>query len=530
MSPRSLKRRLTASLVVTTVSALTLSACFPFSLLSQVQGETSVPLTEGAPAGFESYYAQPVEWSFCWVDVQCGTLKAPTDWSDPSSAPIELALTRHLASVQPAAGDIFVNPGGPGESAATFISDSADRAVDANLLGAYNVVGLDPRGVGASTPVKCFVDSADMDNALYSIPQAKRNSIAWNDEARQRSQEFGAACLKNTGDLLGFVDTESAARDMDMVRAALGNEKLNYLGYSYGTFLGATYADLFPDRVGKMVLDGAVDPTATVDATADDQTIAFESALNAFLAWCVNGGNCPLGNSVPEATGTMILLLSDVDAHPLVNADGRLLGADTLVTAIANTLYDDSVWSYLSDLLGAVLKGDPSIAFESADSYNGRGTDGSYESNTTEAFVAVNCIDAPVDAPVETSANTSDSNTATAEITGPDEQTLLRAPILGPYLFSPVDICSVWPVSPRGSSRPLVAAGAPDLLVIGTTNDPATPYADAISLSQQMSSAHLVTFEGEGHTAYNRGNACIDDIVDRYFLDGDIPPADVVCK
>jgi pimeloyl-ACP methyl ester carboxylesterase len=526
MPARSSNRRLAVSLVVTTVSALTLSACFPLSLLSQVQGETSVPFTQGAPVGFESYYAQPVEWSFCWVDVQCGTLQAPTDWSDPLSAPIELALTRHVASTQPAAGDLFVNPGGPGESAATFISDSADRAVDAKLLEAYNIVGIDPRGVGGSTPVRCFIDSADMDNALYSIPKAKRNSIAWNDEARQRSQEFGAACLENTGDLLGFVDTESAARDMDMVRAALGNETLNYLGYSYGTFLGAMYADLFPDRVGKMVLDGAVDPTATVDATADDQTIAFESALNAFLAWCVDGGNCPLGDSVPEATGSMILLLSGVDAQPLVNADGRLLGADTLVTAIANTLYDDSAWSYLSDLLGAALNGDPSIAFESADTYNGRGPDGSYASNTTEAFVAVNCIDVPADTP----ADIADSTSATAEVTGPDEQTLLRAPILGPYLFSPVDICSVWPVSPRGSSRPLVADGAPDLLVIGTTNDPATPYADAISLSEQMSSAHLVTFKGEGHTAYNRGNSCIDDIVDRYFLDGAIPPADVVCS
>ena len=153
MRSRKSTRRFGLSLVITTVSALVLSACFPFSLLSQVQGETSVPFTEGAPAGFESYYAQPVEWTFCGVDVQCGTVQAPTDWSDPLSAPIELALTRHLASMQPAAGDLFVNPGGPGESAATFISESADRAVDSNLLEAYNIVGMDPRGVGASTQI-----------------------------------------------------------------------------------------------------------------------------------------------------------------------------------------------------------------------------------------------------------------------------------------------------------------------------------------------------------------------------------------
>jgi len=511
--------RITRSVTLVTVSVLCLSACFPLSLLGQVSGETSVPLAEGAPEGFESYYSQPIEWTFCGIDVQCGTLSAPTDWSDPQSAPIELSLTRHLASAQPAIGDLLVNPGGPGESAASFIRDSADRAVDAPVLEAYNIVGLDPRGVGASSPVTCYTNPADMDHSLYDIPSAARNSISWNDELQRRSTDFGAACLKNTGDLLGFVDTESSARDMDMVRAAMGNATLDYLGYSYGTFLGAMYADLFPSRVGRMVLDGAIDPTATMDASSDDQAVAFEGALNAYLEWCVSGGDCPLGDSVPEAAGAMTLLLSAIDSEPLSNPDGRLLGADTLVTAIANTLYDDSAWSYLSDMLAAARDGDPAIAFESADAYNGRLPDGTYETNTTEAFIAINCADASGDA--EDPAISDQANVTV--VSG-------YAPILGPYLVSPIDPCSNWPVSGRGSTRPLHADGAPDLLVIGTTNDPATPYADAVALTEQMSSAHLVTFQGEGHTAYNRGNSCINDIVNAYFLNGTIPQPDVMCS
>ena len=527
MSPAaSLASRIARAVVIVAATSLSLSACFPLTLLSQVSGETSTPLPDGAPQGFEDYYSQPIEWSFCGIDVQCGTLSAPTDWSNPESVPIELALTRHLAASQPAVGDILVNPGGPGEAAASFIRDSADRAVDAPVLETFNIVGLDPRGVGASTPVRCFTDPADMDNSLYGIPDAQRNSIDWNDAIVAKATEFGAACQENTGELLGFVDTESAARDMDMVRAALGNEKLNYLGYSYGTFLGAVYADLFPGRVGKMVLDGAVDPTATMDVSSEDQAIAFESALNAYLAWCVDGGDCPLGDSVPEAAGSMTLLLSGVDAKPLVNSDGRLLGADALVTAIANTLYDDTAWPFLSDLLAGALDGNPAIAFESADAYNGRSADGTYVSNTTEAFIAINCADMPTDSP-GTAAGDSGALTSSEPASG---TTSGNAPILGPYMTSTIDPCSTWPVSARGSTRPLHADGAPDLLVIGTTNDPATPYADAVSLSEQMSSAHLVTFDGEGHTAYNRGNTCINDIVNAYFLDGVIPPADVVCS
>lgn len=499
--------------VITSTIALALSGC---SALQAFNGETSTPNPAGAPVGFEDYYGQVVSWEFCGVDLQCATVSAPTNWSDSTSAPIELALVRHKATSQPAQGDILVNPGGPGESAVNLVRDSVDYAVDPTLVESFNIVGLDPRGVGGSTPVTCYKDAADMDKALYSIPSGVRGSAEWNADVATQSKAFADACLTNTGPLLEFVDTQSAARDMDMVRAAMGNLKLDYLGYSYGTFLGSTYANLFPQNVGRMVLDGAVDSTASPLWSIYGQTVGFEGALNAYLAWCVDGGDCPLGASVPEATVALQQLLADVDTHPLENSDGRLLGGDTLVTAILWPLYDNNAWSRLSEIVSAVYAGDASVAFEAADGYNGRNADGTYANNSTDAFIAINCADAP---------RADDELAATVQ-----SMILTDAPILGPYFSSQVDGCADWPVPSKGSLDPIHASGAPDLLVIGTTNDPATPYDSAVSLSKQLESAHLVTFEGEGHTAYNRGNACINDIVDTFFLEGAIPGEGITCS
>ena len=498
-----------------TAMLLATAGCAPLGVIGQLGGSSSTPNPSGAPTGFESYYAQSIRWNFCGVDMQCGHVMAPTDWSDPASDPITISLNRHLASTSPAIGDLVVNPGGPGESAIDFVRDYLDRAVDAPLRDAFNIVGIDPRGVGRSTPVTCYTNPSQMDDALYGIPPGTRDSPEWNDAVDAATAEFGAACAKNTGALLQFVDTPSAARDMDMVRAALGNEKLDFLGYSYGTYLGAVYAEIFPHRVGRMVLDGAVDPTVPPEVSTYGQAVAFEKALDAYLAWCVDGGDCPLGQSQDESAAALSRLLLDVDASPIENADGRLLGADTLVTAILWPLYDDTAWPFLTDVISATLLGDASIAFSAADGYNGRNSDGSYASNATEAFIAINCLDT-----VETDV------TRVGELNALLER---DAPILGPYLGPSETGCAGWPAAPKGSLDPINALGAPDLLVIGTTNDPATPYENAVSLADQMSSAHLVTFEGEGHTAYNRGNACVNQIVNDYFLRGKIPTARVTC-
>ncbi len=504
------RRRIAASFVMLTLAA-SLAGC-------TVYGQTvatSTPYASGAPVGFESYYEQSIVWTSCGDRLQCATVKAPTDWADPLSGDITIAINRHMATEQPAIGDLVMNPGGPGESAVAFVRESSGRAVDSTLRDQFNIVGIDPRGVGESSPVVCYTDPADLDDALYGVPTGERGSDEWNASVESAVIDFGQACLENTGDLLAHVDTASAARDMDMIRAAMGNEKLNFLGYSYGTFLGATYADLFPERVGRMVLDGAIDPTVPPHDSMYGQVVSFEQALDAYLAWCVDGGDCPLGDTVTEAGLALQVLLADVDAAPIENADGRLLGADTLVTALLWPLYDNASWPQLSDIIAATLNGDPTAAFDSADSYNGRSSDGTY-TNTTDAFFAINCVDSPP----------SDAEIA-ASI---DAQLLADAPILGVYMNTSVDGCASWPVPLLGSLAPIRAVGAPDILILGTTNDPATPYEAAVSLSQQMVSAHLVTLDGEGHTAYNRGYTCIDDIVDAYFLDGVIPVAGITCS
>lgn len=504
---------------VASLAAVSLSVAITVALTGcAIQGQvvaTSTPDASGAPAGFESYYGQTVEWTSCGDRLQCANVAAPTNWEDPTSEPISLAINRHMAQQQPALGNLVMNPGGPGESAVEFVRTSVDRAVDARLREDFNIVGVDPRGVGESTNVTCFTDPADLDNALYGIPSGDRGSDEWNADVTSATTAFGQACLENTGALLAHVDTPSVARDMDMIRAVMGDEKLNFLGYSYGTFVGATYADLFPERVGRMVLDGAIDPTVSSDEGLYGQVISFESALDAYLAWCVTGGDCPLGDSVVEAGTALKVMLADVDANPIQNADGRLLGGDTLVTGLLWPLYDDAAWPQLSDIIAATLDGDPAPAFDSADAYNGRAPDGTYD-NSTDAFFAINCVDSPP---------TSDATSSRFS-----EQLLRDAPILGPYLSGSIDGCANWPVPLRGSLDPIRAVGAPDILIIGTTNDPATPYDSAVSLSKQMVSSHLVTLDGEGHTAYNRGIACIDDIVDAYFLTGAIPADGVLCK
>jgi hypothetical protein len=218
---------------------------------------------------------------------------------------------------------------------------------------------------------------------------------------------------------------------------------------------------------------------------------------------------------VGEAAVALEQLLAETDANPIENADGRLLGADTLVTGLLWPLYDDTAWPFLNEIVAATLNGDASFAFESADGYNGRKPDGTYD-NSTDAFIAINCADA-----------TPSDETVMSNL---QEQIRVDAPILGAYLSGAVDGCTTWPVPSRGSLDPLRAEGAPDLLILGTTNDPATPYESAVSLSEQMASSHLVTLAGEGHTAYNRGVACIDDIVDSFFLDGTLPVEGVVCS
>ena len=501
---------LAAALVVT----IGLSGCVTWFMPQQAQS-TSVPTGENVDAALEPFYSQVLVWSDCGDGLQCSTANAPLDWTDPAAGEIELALVRHPATGSDRLGSLLVNPGGPGASGYDFVKESVDYATDKSLQAAYDIVGFDPRGVGRSSAVACY-DASQMDEYLYGIPAAERGTDAWISELEAAASDFGSACETETGALLGHVDTVSAAHDLDLLRAILGDTKLNYLGYSYGTFLGATYAELYPSKVGRMVLDGAVDPSTSNFEVTRVQAQGFESALRAYLADCLAGTSCPFTGTVDQAMATIGSLLDSVDANPITGSDGRKLGSSALLTAIIYPLYQANAWTYLSEMLTSVMKGEADYAFQFADAYNGRGSDGTYLDNSTEAFTAINCVDYTY-------------NDDPASMRAQAAEIEASAPTIGKYMTFGDISCANWPYKFEGERSEIRAEGAAPILVVGTTNDPATPYVWAQNLAEQLESGQLVTFEGEGHTAYNKSNSCVNDAVDNYLLKGTVPAEDPMC-
>jgi pimeloyl-ACP methyl ester carboxylesterase len=506
-------KRVAALLLIVSIA---LTGCVQWFLPPETSA-TSTPTNEDVPADLERFYAQVLTWQPCESSFQCATAIAPLNWQDPAGDTIELALIRQPATSGDRIGSLLVNPGGPGGSGYDFIRDSVDYATDERLQARFDVVGFDPRGVNRSSAVTCYQDPAELDTYLYDITPGLPGSDEWLAAAEATNAEFGQRCLELTGPLLGHVDTPSAARDLDMLRAALGDETLDYLGYSYGTLLGQVYAELFPDRVGRFVLDGAVDPAATEFEATSGQALGFERALTSFLEECPESDDCPFGADVDEARAEIRALLDTLDRSPLANDDGRRLGSAAMFSAIILPLYNQANWPYLRQLFTEVFAGDAEYAFQLADNYNGRQPGGTYRDNQTEAFLAINCLDEH-----ETTVD------AAAQRAQADEL-LSLAPTLGAQLSWGGTACAGWPVPAQRDRAPITAEGAPDILVIGTTNDPATPYEWAVEVAATLAKGHLVTYEGEGHTAYNKSNACVNDVVDAFLLDGTVPDRDPRC-
>lgn len=475
------------------------------------------------------YYSQQLSWNNCGEALQCATASAPVDWAKPAGATMTLALIRHVATSSNRLGSLFVNPGGPGGSGVAFVRDSLAFAVDKKVQAHYDIIGFDPRGVGASTPVTCVSSAAQMDEWLYGLNTQPRFSPEWLAEREADSREFATGCAQRTGDLLRHVDTVSVARDLDMLRAAVGDTVFNYLGYSYGTLLGATYADLFPTRVGRMVLDGALDPASSGTEVLQTQAVGFENALTSYLRWCFQQKQCPFTNTGAGHPGTaaseselanartrISQLLGSLDRAPLTGTDGRKVGADTMVTAIITPLYSATQWPALSSIFSSVASGRADLALASADSYNNR-VNGKYLDNSTEAFTSVNCLDYPV------SSSPADWTVSAAALQN-------ASPVFGPYLAYGDVLCASWSAPPIRTPAAIRAVGSPDVLVIGTTGDPATPYQWSVNLAKQFPKGHLLTYVGEGHTAYNKGSDCVNDAVDSFLLSGKVPKTDARCS
>lgn len=504
----------TAFIAMSLVVTIALSGCVSL-FLPQQPARTSTPTGEKVSAELDTFYSQVLVWTKCEETFQCATAKAPMDWSNPAHKSIDLALIRATATGQ-RMGSLLVNPGGPGGSGFDFIRDSLSYAVDSTLSSHYDIVGFDPRGVNKSSAVSCYDKPSEMDAFLFDISPNPVGSDAWIDDSEKANADFGQACLKHTGELLGFVDTVSAARDLDLLRAILGDKKLNYLGYSYGTFLGATYADLYPKNTGHLVLDGALDPATTDFDVTKTQAVGFENAARAYLKDCMTGANCPFTGTVDSAMAKIRAILNRLNASPLRAKDGRLLGSAAMFNAIILPLYSKSNWPYLNDLFTDVLSGSADYAFQLADSYYGRNADGTYQDNSTEAFVAINCLDYV--------------STSTRETLRSEAAELAKvAPTFGPQMSYGGTSCDQWPFKATRVRAPIAAAGSAPILVVGTTNDPATPYQWAKNLASQLQNGHLITYRGEGHTAYNKSNSCVNNAVDDFFVKGTVPSKDPQC-
>lgn len=503
-----MKRSMMGIAGVVIFSLFTVAGC---SSVSSESGTAEKSL--GIVPGWEKYYTQTIQWSRCKEVFECAEVKVPQNWNAQTDVDVVISIIRGNTAAKKK-GSLLINPGGPGGSGVSAVAHSRDYLVSQNLIDNFDIIGFDPRGVGSSSAVKCL-DDAGMTDYIFKIIPGERGSDQWLDAAQQSAKAFGEACSAQTGDLLGQVDTRSAARDMDVLRAVLGDEKLNYLGYSYGTYLGATYAELFPEKVGRFVLDGAIDPAASNFDVEVAQSQGFESALDAYLQNCVGKTSC-LFSSVEDGRTQIGQMLAQLEASPLLGEDGRLLGANTLLTAIIFPLYRQNSWNYLTELFREIQSGKTGVAFALADAYYERSADGTFETNSTEAFIAINCLD-----------YTYENDRAVWR--KQSQELIQQAPLFGPYMSYGEVGCTSWPHSSSHERGPIHASGAPPIIVIGTTNDPATPYQWSKNLATQLDQGLLITYEGEGHTAYNKSNSCVDSTVDDFFINGVVPSQPVLC-
>lgn len=502
---------------VAAVLAVLLSVALALGACSAPRGDD----TAGGSANGEGVQAVvTIAWDECDYapGLECATLEVPLDHARPDDGPtVPIALIK-LPARDPDAriGSLVVNPGGPGASGVEFVRTAA-RPTFGDLVDRFDIVGFDPRGVGRSAPLDCRTD-LDAYFRVDPSPETDEERAVFTDTMRR----FAADCAANGGELLRHIGTTSVARDLERIRVALDDGPLNYVGFSYGTEIGARYAELYPAAIRTMVLDGAVDPS---DGTADvlrGQATGFDGQLRRFFEDCDGSDDCPdelRGRS--EAVHDAVARRVEEAPLPTRNADGtpseRTLGPGEFLIGVANALYSTGTWPLLAEGLVEAENGDGTVLLELADSYSERNADGSY-SNAIEVLNAVSCADAPA------------PTTDVAAYPALADDFAGSAPRFGPGLAWSALLCTVWPTPPEDTPAPAEVRGAPPILVIGTTRDPATPYADAEALVAQLGDVGvLLTRDGDDHTAFGRGSTCIDEIVQAYLIDAVLPPAGTVC-
>nr|WP_309343696.1 alpha/beta hydrolase [Actinomyces oris] len=533
--PGGLRRRRVSAGVLAAVAGVCLgvgAGAVPAAALPAAGSAPAAAASSKAavPKGLESFYGQKVEWYDCVAAAgveksaektgfQCAKVTVPLDYSQPDGQTIEIAMKKHLATGSVRQGTLFMNPGGPGGSGVDGVGAMATTTF-AGVQSAYDIIGFDPRGVGSSTAITCSTDAeakamegvSPVDAAGAPVAFEKRGAVI-----SERFKQLEADCAARTKptELLDHVDTVSVARDLDILRALSGDQKLNYAGFSYGTYLGATYAELFPANTGRLVLDGALDPSLSYSERRQGQARGFERALRNYVAWCQSGQSCPLTGGTDAGVQQIGDVFTSANQSPVPSSDpNRPVTGEDMKRIVGFMLYfPESSWSAVSEALGQVINQHDASTFRAmADQIAAQPL------ANTGANIGINCLDYQVEGDMATWT----AQSKELERIAPRFATVSEAGDLG---------CQAWGHAGTQPSKALHAKGAAPILVVGTTGDPATPYEWSVALADQLESGQLLTWEGNGHGAYtNSGHGpCVTEAVDTYLLTGTMPKKGLTC-
>ena len=531
--PGGLRRRRVSAGVLAAVAGVCLgvgAGAVPAAALPAVGPAAAASSKASVPQGLESFYGQKVEWYDCVATAgveksaektgfQCAKVTVPLDYSQPDGQTIEIAMKKHLATGSVRQGTLFMNPGGPGGSGVDNVGAMATTTF-AGVQKAYDIIGFDPRGIGSSTAITCSTDAeakamegvSPVDGAGAPVAFEKRAAVM-----SERFKQLEADCASRTKptELLDHVDTVSVARDLDILRALSGDQKLNYAGFSYGTYLGATYAELFPANTGRLVLDGALDPSLSYSERRQGQARGFERALRNYVAWCQSGQSCPLSGDTDAGVQQIGDVFTSANQSPVPSSDpNRPVTGEEMKRIVGFVLYfPESSWSAVSEALGQVINQHDASTFRAmVDEI------AAHPQVNTGANIGINCLDYRVEGNMATWT----AQSKELERIAPRFATVTEAGDLG---------CQAWGHTGTQPSKALHAKGAAPILVIGTTGDPATPYEWAEALADQLDSGQLLTWEGNGHAAYtNSGHGpCVTQAVDTYLLTGTMPKKGLTC-
>lgn len=474
-----------------------------------------------APAGLEKFYGQTPQWGPCeegGTEWDCATVQVPLNYEKPDGKTIDIALKRLKGKDSKAS--LFVNFGGPGGSGTNTVGNWAPSALSAEMRANFDIIGFDPRGVHKSSGVRCRTDAElDEDNAEYELGRGEEVIKKIQADAKELADKCKA---KNDPELLANINTISAARDLDILRDAVGDLKLTYIGYSYGTLLGARYADTFPQNVGPFLLDSAVDPALSDAQLGAGQARGFEASVRNFMQTCLDeSGKCPFTGSVDEGLQQLLDFMDKATKNPLptTDKDRKVTGGHVLGLVISTQYSPENLSELTIEALAAAMqKNDGSLVLQIMDYLNDRDASGVYKTNQDDAIMLIRAADQ------------GPSSTDPAEWEKLNDQILKDAPIMGRFFLYGDAFWSGFDIQATGVTGPVKAAGADPILVVGSKGDPATIYEWSVSLTDQLESAHLITFDGWGHGIFGGKSSCIDEAVENYFLEGELPADNLVCK